>query len=181
MRSFDCCKENGPPYQFVGCLFRGQYGIIGQRYGEETMVLLLSDFRPFGSFDLRQLLFFAGVTAAVFALFVAVGTAALFRFVLTADEDFFIRLREKKSEPVHAGLLFFVRNAVGAVLLAAGVLMLFLPGQGILTILLSLFFLEFPGRRRVIFRILDSRRTQAGLNGIRKKFGKKQFNFRKSL
>lgn len=145
------------------------------------MLLLFSDFRQIVCLDTERLLRFAGIVAVVFFMLIAIGTAVLFRFILTADEDFFLRLREKEEKPVRVGVLFFVRNAIGVVLLASGVLMLFLPGQGILTILLSLLFLDFPGRHRLISRILDSRRTRAGLNGIRKKFGKKQFNFPKSL
>lgn len=145
------------------------------------MSFLSSVFEWTGFGDAERLLRFAGIVSVVFAVLAGVGTAALFLFVLSADEDFFLRLREKEAKPVRIGPLFFLRNAVGIVLLVSGILMLFLPGQGILTILLSLVFLEFPGRHRLISRILDSRRTQAGLNGIRKKFGKKRFNFRKSL
>lgn len=128
-----------------------------------------------------RILKFAGAVSAAALLLIAAATVLLLRFALTADEDFFLRLRQKEEEPIRLNALFFLRNLFGVLLLAAGVLMLFLPGQGILTVLLSLFFLEFPGRHKLIQRLLDSRRTQTALNGMRKKFGKKPFRFQKPL
>lgn len=128
-----------------------------------------------------RILKFAGAVSAAALLLIAAATVLLLRFALTADEDFFLRLRQKEEEPIRLNALFFLRNLFGVLLLVAGILMLFLPGQGILTILLSFFFLEFPGRHKLVKRFLDNDRTQTTLNGVRKKLGKKPFRFQKPL
>lgn len=140
-----------------------------------VLPLRLSDFFDEGGIGT------AAVLSLVFAGLFVIGTAALLLFILKADENFFVRLREREEMPIRVGALFVLRNLVGGVLLVSGILMLFLPGQGVLTILNSLLFLEFPGKRKLIARILDNPRTQEGLNRFRRRFGKKQFNFRKSL
>lgn len=138
---------------------------------------------PFGLTDCFDERFIraAAILSAVFAGLPLVGTAALFLFILKADENFFVRLREKEEAPVRIDGVFILRNLLGGILLVSGILMLFLPGQGVLTILIALLFPEFPGKRKLIARILDNPRIQGGLNRFRRKFGKKQFNFRKSL
>ncbi|MBU1140407.1 MAG: PGPGW domain-containing protein, partial [Proteobacteria bacterium] len=60
--------------------------------------------------------------------------------------DFFRHLREhKKKEDQHPMMLILLRllrNFLGTILLLAGILMLFLPGQGILTIILGIGLLD---------------------------------------
>lgn len=123
--------------------------------------------------------------AAVLSLSVAVvaaaATAVLLILLLSADENFFIRLIEKEERPFRLTAFSAARNVFGLFLLTAGILMLVLPGQGILTVLISLLFLDFPGRRKLILKILSSEKTEQALNRIRRKFGKKPFNFRKSV
>lgn len=69
---------------------------------------------------------------------------------------------------------------MGALLLFAGTLMLFLPGQGILTMLLGISLLDFPGRRKLIDGILELHPIQKSLNWIRKKGNKTLFSFTNS-
>ena len=58
--------------------------------------------------------------------------------------------------------------AVVFVLVMAGIAMLVLPGQGLLTILLGIMLLEFPGKRRVELMLLRRPEILAGLNWIRR-------------
>ena len=44
--------------------------------------------------------------------------------------------------------LWMLRNLLGGALVVAGIAMLVLPGQGILTILIGLVLMDFPGKRR---------------------------------
>ncbi|MCP5152228.1 MAG: hypothetical protein H6983_22330 [Ectothiorhodospiraceae bacterium] len=69
-------------------------------------------------------------------------------------------------------LLGALRNAVGAALLAAGVLMLFLPGQGLLTILIGLACLDFPGKRRLERMIVTRPSVVNAMNWIRARAGR---------
>lgn len=52
------------------------------------------------------------------------------------------------QHPVARLLLLFVRNMLGLVLIIVGFILLFLPGQGILTILAGVLLLNFPGKFR---------------------------------
>ena len=62
------------------------------------------------------------------------------------------------------GLLRLVlRNIVGALLLLAGVAMLFLPGQGILTIIIGLCLIDFPGKRRLLQGIVSRVTMSTGI------------------
>lgn len=121
------------------------------------------------------------VVLIAFAVFAAAATVVLLILLFSADENFFIRLIEKEEQPFRLTVFSVVKNGFGLFLLIAGILMLVLPGQGILTVLISLLFLDFPGRRKLILKILSSEKTEQALNRIRRKFGKKPFNFRKSV
>jgi hypothetical protein len=59
---------------------------------------------------------------------------------------------------------------VGGILSVPGV-----PGQGVLTILLGLVLLDFPGKRRLERAILARPRVQATVNRLRARFGKLPF------
>lgn len=64
-------------------------------------------------------------------------------------------------------LLGFLLVAVGIVLSLPGV-----PGQGILTILLGIMLLDFPGKRSLEHKIVSQPRVHNAINKLRHKFGK---------
>lgn len=64
------------------------------------------------------------------------------------------------------------KNLVGAIFIIAGIIMLFLPGQGILTIVLGMALINFPGKRRVIRRLFGNRRVFNAVNRLRARAGK---------
>jgi hypothetical protein len=65
-----------------------------------------------------------------------------------------------------------IKNVIGAVLLLAGIAMLFLPGQGILTMLIGISLLDFPGKRRLEAKIIGQRSVLQTINSLREKFGR---------
>jgi hypothetical protein len=65
-----------------------------------------------------------------------------------------------------------VKNLVGVVFLLAGFAMLFLPGQGILTMLIGLSLLDFPGKRRLEGKLIGQPSVLRAINSMREKFGK---------
>lgn len=71
--------------------------------------------------------------------------------------------------------LLIVRNIVGGILLLAGTAMLFLPGQGILTIIIAIVFLSFPGKRKLLLKIIGRPAVQRSLNWLREKRSKPPF------
>lgn len=70
-----------------------------------------------------------------------------------------------------------LKNTLGACLLVAGILMLVLPGQGILTILAALALLDFPGKRRLEMRILHRPAILRGINWLRERGGREPLSF----
>ena len=65
-----------------------------------------------------------------------------------------------------------VRNTLGVVLVLLGVLMLVLPGQGLLTIFCGLTLLDFPRKRQLIARLLGRPRVLSVVNSIRRRLGR---------
>lgn len=66
-------------------------------------------------------------------------------------------------------VLRLLKNIFGVVLFVAGLLMLFLPGQGLLSILLGISLINFPGKRRLEMRLLAFKRIRASVAWIRLK------------
>lgn len=77
-----------------------------------------------------------------------------------------------RPRPPWWALLRFGKNLLGLVLFVAGIAMLVLPGQGLLTLVVSLFLLDFPGKRRIERRILGYRPVLRALNRLRLRAGR---------
>jgi len=98
------------------------------------------------------------------------------------DREFFIRHRQRveKRRQQHPALTFLaavVRNLAGLLLLIAGIAMLVLPGQGVLTMLIGLSLMDFPGKHWLLERAVANRKVQHALNWLRRKEGKEEFIF----
>jgi|SRR6185295_216117 len=65
-----------------------------------------------------------------------------------------------------------LKNLLGVIFLLAGFAMLLLPGQGVLTILIGISLLDFPGKNRFQRRLLGRPVVLRTINSIRAKFGK---------
>jgi hypothetical protein len=65
-----------------------------------------------------------------------------------------------------------LKNLLGAVLVLFGVLMSLpgVPGQGVLTILLGVMLLDFPGKRRLELKLVSRPKVLRAINGIRRRF-----------
>ncbi len=82
-----------------------------------------------------------------------------------------------EERPLLRGAVLVVKNLLGAALLVAGLAMLFLPGQGILTILVALSLLDFPGKRGLELRILKNPTVLRSVNWLRRRAGKDPLQF----
>ena len=71
-----------------------------------------------------------------------------------------------------AGLI--AKNALGIVLVLLGILMSIpgVPGQGILTILLGVMLVDFPGKRQLEYKLVSRPRVLGTINRLRLRFGK---------
>ncbi|MCG8393248.1 MAG: hypothetical protein MI745_09210 [Pseudomonadales bacterium] len=69
-----------------------------------------------------------------------------------------------------AWVIWCLRNLLAVVLLLAGILMLVLPGQGLLTILIAIMASTFPGKYRMERAIMRRPGVFAAANWIRRKY-----------
>ena len=116
-----------------------------------------------------------GLTIASIVFFV--GTLIAIPFILVRlPPHYFDERHPRLWMPDHhpvlrlAGLI--VKNAVGAVFLAVGIALLFLPGQGILTILIGVSLLDFPGKRYCERKIIGQPTVFKAVNALRAKYDK---------
>jgi hypothetical protein len=121
----------------------------------------------------KDVLIWFGVSSVV--LFV--GTLVAIPFILVRlPPDYFDERRPRLWMPDHHPVLrlvgLFVKNAVGAVFLVVGIALLFLPGQGILTILIGVSLLDFPGKRYCERKIVGQPAVLKAINSLRAKYGK---------
>ena len=65
-----------------------------------------------------------------------------------------------------------IKNVLGALLLLAGLAMLVLPGQGIITILVAISLLNFPGKRSLELFIVRRGPVLQAINWIRTRAGR---------
>ena len=96
--------------------------------------------------------------------------------LLRLPDDYFIR----DPKTLASGALLnpgarWVKNGLGALLLILGVIFLFTPGQGLLTLLAGLVLMEFPGKYDLERRIVRKPGILALVNKIRAKGGKAPF------
>ncbi len=80
--------------------------------------------------------------------------------------------RLRRHHPLVYWLIFLLKNALGLMLVAAGVVMLFLPGQGVLTLTLGILLLDFPGKHAVVSRMLSRPSVLRLINRIRQWAGR---------
>jgi hypothetical protein len=64
------------------------------------------------------------------------------------------------------------KNIAGLILIIAGIVMLFGPGQGVLTILIGLILMDIPGKRPLEARLIKRPIILAAVNGFRAKYNK---------
>lgn len=110
------------------------------------------------------------ISAAMF-----VGSLLLVPFLVArAPADFFVRDEPEKRQG--ARLVYAVlRNVLGVALLVVGVLMLVLPGQGLLVVLLAISLLDVPGKHRLVRRIAKKKPVWRALAYLRERAHKPPF------
>ncbi|MCF6150632.1 MAG: hypothetical protein E3K37_18545 [Candidatus Kuenenia sp.] len=91
--------------------------------------------------------------------------------------DYLIVQKEKpdtlqKRHPVLRLIILVFRNLMGILLILAGITMLVLPGEGIITILIGFALLSFPQKESAIKRIVQQKRILRTANWIRIKLNK---------
>jgi len=91
--------------------------------------------------------------------------------------DYFLPNRDETrslahQRPVIRWVGVTLKNLLGGILFLAGILMLGLPGQGVLTILIGLMLLDFPGKQKLEIWLVRLPTVEKALNWIRQRGGR---------
>lgn len=98
--------------------------------------------------------------------------------VIQIPADYFAgKRRPRRSKAWHRSpfawlLLRIVKNVIGGVFVMAGIVMLVLPGQGVLMIIIGIGLMNFPGKFRLERWIVSRGPTLRFINHLRRRRGR---------
>ncbi len=122
-----------------------------------------------------------GYVLSAVALFVAslvVSLVVVAVVLVKIPEDYFLDCHDRElwvdRHPLVRMALKLGKNVLGLCLVATGILLSLpgIPGQGLLTVLIGLMLLDFPGKRRWERRLVSLPRIFKSINRLRRRFGK---------
>ena len=123
-----------------------------------------------------DLLFLLG-SLSIFILIISVFMMVL--IISFLPEDYFksenrnlISSVQNSRYPLLKLLVLITKNFFGVLLLLSGILMLVLPGQGILTIITGLVFMDYPGKYKFERKLLRQKGVINSKNWIRSRLSK---------
>lgn len=113
-----------------------------------------------------------GLAVASAVLSIVIVTAALTRL----PADYFVNPEARRPidrHPVLKLLFIVLRNLLGYALIVLGLLLSLpgVPGQGLLTVLMGVMLIDFPGKQRAERWLLTRRGVLTGVNRLRARFG----------
>jgi len=128
----------------------------------------------FGFITLRSVLLGVLLFAVTFSINLAIVSIILVKIPATYFKKNHSREFWKDSSPAIRLLGVVVKNGLGVLLVALGIVLSLpgVPGQGILTILLGIMLLDFPGRRKIEAKLLSRPAILNTINKLRHRFGK---------
>jgi hypothetical protein len=115
----------------------------------------------------------------------AIAYLLVISYVIThMDKRYFVQKRftaiDAIASPHLTSMSYVVKIAkiiAGVFLLVCGIVMLVLPGQGLITMLIGLSLIPFPGKNKVEQNLLSRKSVRSSLNWIRIKANKAPFIF----
>lgn len=76
------------------------------------------------------------------------------------------------KHPVMRHIVIGAKNIMGWFLILAGIIMLVLPGQGLITMLVGLLLIDFPGKRGLERKLVSRHSVMRSINWLRARRGK---------
>lgn len=128
----------------------------------------------FGSITWQSVL----VGVLLFVVSFTISLAIVSFIVVRIPPDYFHKDRPRDlwsdRHPAVRFLGVFAKNVLGVVLVVLGILLSLpgVPGQGILTILLGIMLLDFPGKRTLEYKLVSRPQVLKTINKLRHRFGK---------
>ena len=117
------------------------------------------------------------VWLSIFSAVTFVGSLLLIPVLcVRMGEDYFMPHRDQDRtlagrHPVLRWTGLVLKNLLGVLVLAAGIAMIFLPGQGLLTILIGIMMLDFPGKRTLELKLIRLPGVLRAINHLRHRAG----------
>lgn len=105
-----------------------------------------------------------------FAVFVA-GLVVVRVLVVKLPSDHFV-----KPDPERPKAVRLVRQVGGGLLVVLGLLMLVLPGPGILTIALGVALFDSPKKKEILRKVLSQENVRKSMHDLRVRAGKEPFS-----
>ena len=113
--------------------------------------------------------FWLGVVSTIIFL---ISLLSIRWLVCMIPSDYFIKKEQSKFKsnyPVAWIISSIIKNIFGYVLIFGGILMLVLPGQGLITIFIGLMLSNYPGKYKIEKKIIAIPRIFKTINWLRKK------------
>ena len=118
------------------------------------------------------------IGALIFVASFLINLAIVSFILVKLPADYFSNSGRKKfmagHNPAVRVAALIGKNILGVLLVALGVVLSLpgVPGQGLLTILLGIMLLDFPGKHRLEQKLLSRPSIVNAINGLRGRFGK---------
>jgi hypothetical protein len=124
--------------------------------------------------DHQGLLWLSGVASVIIFAASLIIIPAL---VVRIRPDYFAHQRRPPSrwDNQHQSVriaMIIAKNVLGVVLMVAGIAMLVLPGQGMLTLLIGFMLMDFPGKYRFEKWLIGRRYVAGPINWLRRRRGR---------
>ncbi len=74
--------------------------------------------------------------------------------------------------PLFRFLYLVTKNLIGIIFFLSGLIMLFIPGQGLITMLVGVMLMNFPKKRTLALRIIRQREVSRAVTWMRKRSGR---------
>jgi hypothetical protein len=117
---------------------------------------------------LQLIIIFSGIMFVVSILIIPV-------FIARLPSTYFIEsFEDQKKLTLPIKLLRFI---LGALLIITGIIMLFIPGQGVISILIGLILLPILSTKKIVRKLTNSKIIQKTLNATRRRCNKVPFKF----
>ena len=92
--------------------------------------------------------------------------------IVKMPANYFVANRRMRHWTITRVTFYVLRNIAALVLLVAGLIMLVLPGQGLLTIIIAVMVSDMPGKYRFERFLVRHRGVVRSMNWIRKRYEK---------
>ena len=112
------------------------------------------------------------VVALISLVVFVVGLLVTPLVVVRLPADYFLRKSNSFDQRSQINLLRrILKNLLGVLLVFSGFVMLFLPGPGVMVLLIGLALMDFPGKRKLLVKLLLQPKVSSVINRLRQKRG----------